>query len=256
MTLNRIIPCLLLDQGALVKTINFKKPNYIGDPINAVKIFNDKYVDELSILDIGATASNTPPSIDMIQRIASEAFMPVSYGGGITNIEQIRAVLRAGIEKVIIGTAAFKNPELIRKASNEFGSQSIVVSVDIRKKLWKGYQVYVRNGKLKTGFSHIEYAKKMESNGAGELLVNDIDSEGTMSGYNIGLFKEVAGAVDIPVIANGGAKNAEDLLDVIKKADVSAAAAGSLFVYFGPNKAVLINYPHKRLREIEKNLTK
>jgi imidazole glycerol-phosphate synthase subunit HisF len=215
---------------------------------------NDKYVDELCILDINATSNQRPPSIDVIQRIASEAFMPVSYGGGIKNLEHIREVLRAGVEKVILGTVAYENPELIYKASREFGSQSIVVSVDIKRKFWKGYGVFVRNGKVNTGFSHVEYSKRMQEYGAGELIVTDIDNEGTMAGYDVELFKEIANFVNIPVIANGGARNPQDLIDVITKAQVSAAAAGSIFVYYGSNKAVLINYPHKKLIEIGNNI--
>jgi cyclase len=247
MFIPRVIPCLLLHQGGLVKTIRFKNPRYIGDPINTVRIFNEKEVDELIILDIDATVKNKEPDYGVIENIVSEAFMPVCYGGGITSIEQIRRLFWVGVEKVSISSAAIANPSLIEDAARQFGSQSIVVTLDITKTLLKRqYQVVTHNATKKTGLDPIKTAMLMEKSGAGELVINNVDRDGTMAGYDLEYIKEITDSVGIPVIALGGAGSLNDIKDVVIKSGASAAAAGSLFIYYGRLKAVLINYPDQR----------
>lgn len=247
----RVIPCLLLKGLGLVKTIKFKDPKYVGDPINAVKIFNDKEVDELIFLDISATVEKKRPAIELITRIAGECFMPLAYGGGIGTIQDIQDILSLGAEKVSINTVAVETPELIRAAADLFGSQSIVVSIDVRKKLFGGYEVCIRGGKKATGLDPVAHAVRMEELGAGEILINSIDRDGTMQGYDTDLIKKVAGAVSIPVIACGGAGRVEDLGAAVK-AGASAVSAGSMFVFRGRLRAVLINYPS--IRELKEAL--
>jgi imidazole glycerol-phosphate synthase subunit HisF len=243
--LRRIIPSLLLKGGGLVKTTNFKKPVYIGDPVNAVKIFNEKEVDELIILGIDCTPLNQQPDYSFIQEIVGEAFMPICYGGGIKNIKEINMILYSGVEKVAINTTSFYHPEIISEAAKIFGSQAIVASIDIGIN-WKGKKsVFIESGRKNTKYDPVEYAKKMQDLGAGELLINCIYKDGTMTGYDIELIKTISNAVSIPVIALGGAKDIKDLRSVILYADVSAASAGSMFVYTGIHKAVLINYSNK-----------
>ncbi len=238
----RIIPTLLIDDRDLVKTVQFGKRTYLGDPVNAVKIFNRKGIDELSILDIGATKNNREPDYELLKDIASEAFMPLSYGGGIKNIEQIRDLLAIGYEKVVINTSVIMDPKLITEAAEQFGSQSIVVSIDA-KKIDGGYNCLVADGTEKTKWSPVELAKYGEKLGAGEIVINSIDRDGMMIGYDIELVKSVADAVEIPVIAIGGAGGICDLKKVIMEGHAHAAAGGSMFVYYGRLKAVLITAP-------------
>ncbi len=239
----RVIPTLLLRNGGLVKGRQFKNHKYVGDPINAVNIFNEKEVDELVFLDISATANKREPNFDLISDIASEAFMPFSYGGGISKMSHIEKLFNLGVEKTVINSAAFYNPELIRKASQLAGSQSIVVSMDVKKNLFGKYEVMVANGSRRTKLKPLEYAKKMQKLGAGELIVNAIDREGTAKGYDIELLEEISNNVDIPVVALGGAGKLSDFAEVISKTHVSAVAAGDLFVFHGKHRAVLITYP-------------
>lgn len=243
MALKRIIPCLLLRDSGLVKTVKFKKSTYIGDPINAVKIFNEKEVDELVFLDIDATKDKKAPPYELIQDIATECFMPFCYGGGITTIEQIRRIIASGAEKVAINTAAFQNPEFIQEATRVFGSSTIVVSIDYKKTLFGKQQVYVYGGRKSTGKTPVEYAKEMENLGAGELLLNGIDQDGTMRGYDIEMLRQVTDAVSIPVIACGGAGTTNDFKRAFREGNASAAAAGSVFVFHGKKRGVLISYP-------------
>jgi len=248
----RVIPCLLLKDLGLVKTVKFSDPKYIGDPINAVKIFNDKEVDELIFLDISATSENREPSFDLLSRISSEAFMPFSYGGGIKTIESATKILRMGAEKVIINTRAFENPEFITQLSQKFGSQSVVVSIDAKKIKEGEYKVFIKNGKEETELNPVDYAVEMKKKGAGEIFINSIDNDGIMNGYDLELIRQVSKAVNIPVIACGGAGKAEDFSSAVK-AGASAVSAGSFFVFIGPYKAVLISYPsYKELSEILK----
>lgn len=239
---NRLIPCLLLDSGKLVKTIQFHKPVYIGDPINAVKIFNDKEVDELIFLDINATKQHNKPDFDYLRKIAEQCFMPLCYGGGITSIEDIGNLFRIGFEKVSVNAAALEHPELIGEAAKIYGSQSIVGAMDVGKNMFGKSVVRTQNGVHNTKYSPKEYAKRLEDAGAGELFLNSITQDGMMSGYDYELIREVTECVRIPVIACGGAGS---LTDCRKATDcgASAAAAGSIFVFWGVNRAVLINYP-------------
>ena len=203
----RIIPCLSINtQRDLIKTINFKNPRYLGDPINAVKIFNEKGVDELCILDIAASRENRGPMLDYLKDIASEAFMPLSYGGGITDLNQIKHIFQMGYEKVIINTAFYNTPELITQAANHAGSQSIVVSIDVKNEFWGKKNCYIYDGTKKINMTPVEAAKKAEVLGAGEILLNSINNDGMMQGYDIDLIFSVVNAVNIPVIACGGAR--------------------------------------------------
>ena len=241
----RIIPVLLVDDRDLIKTVNFDKRTYLGDPVNAVKIFNRKGIDELSILDIGATKNKKEPDFELLKDIASEAFMPLSYGGGITNIEQIRELLAIGYEKVVINTSLIKNPNLITEAAKLFGSQSIVASIDA-KKTNKGYECAVVDGHELVNITPIELAKKAEDLGAGEIIINSIDQDGMMHGYDIELVKNVVDSVNIPVTAIGGASGIDDLKKVLYEGHAHAAAGGSMFVYYGRLKAVLITAPREK----------
>lgn len=238
----RVIPVLLIHKGGLIKSVKFKDYKYVGDPINAVKIFNDKEVDEITVVDIDATRENRGPDIKKIAEIAGEAFMPMAYGGGITTIEQVKELFYNGIEKIILNKSAVQQPALITEAARLFGSQSIMVSIDVKKQLLSGQKVYTDNGRTNTGFTPVEFARKMEAAGAGELLLNNIDRDGTYTGYDTRLIKEVTASVRIPVIAMGGASVVEDFHKAIQHG-ASAVAAGSMFVFQRPHNAVLISYP-------------
>ncbi len=240
----RVIPCLLLRNLGLVKTVKFSDSKYVGDPMNTVKIFNDKEVDELLFLDISATNEERKPPFDLLSCIASEAFMPFGYGGGLNDLEDVEKILKIGIEKVIINTHAFKNPEFIKKLANKFGSQSIVVSIDVKKNIEGNYEVFINSGKVNTKKNPIYYAIEMEKMGAGEIFLTSIDRDGTGEGYDLDLIREVSNAVNIPVISYGGAGKLEDFSKAVN-AGASAVAAGSLFVFLGPYRAVLFSYPTK-----------
>lgn len=239
----RVIPVLLYKGSGLYKSLKFKNNVYIGDPINAVKIFNDKLVDELIFLDINAYNNLNGPDLEIISEIASECFMPVCYGGGITKIDQIRTILRLGIEKVSLNRIAVIAPSLVSEAAKEFGSSTIVVSMDVKKSLWGKYEIYTENGKKNSKLEAVEFAEKMEGMGAGELLINCIDKDGTMTGYDLDIISKITEKVNIPVVACGGAGQLSDFSKVVKIAGASAVAAGSMFVFHGKHKAVLINYP-------------
>lgn len=240
----RVIPVLLLNsQGGFCKSIRFKNPKYVGDPINALRIFNEKEVDEVFILDIDATVKNTPIQFDLLREIAQECFMPLGYGGGIKGITEVERLLTLGIEKVSLNTAFFRNPDLIQQAADKFGSQAIVVSLDTRKNLWGTYKVYLKNGTEDSGMDLATAAKRAADLGAGEILLNCIDRDGTFTGYDLKAIKAVATSVQIPVIACGGARDLEDMRNAIIQSGASAVAAGSRFVFQGPHRAVLINYP-------------
>lgn len=238
----RVIPCLQIAGGELVKTRRFKDPLYLGDPINAVKIFNDLDCDELIVVDIRATLDKREPDYELIEELASEAFMPLAYGGGISSVEQVRRILSIGFEKIVISTAAGEG-KLVSAAAAIFGSQSIVVSVDVRKTLLGRREVWTRSGTRNTGLEPRAYAAQMESYGAGELFVQSIDLEGSRTGYDIALMKEISATVKIPVIACGGAGNLEDVNLLLKSSSIAAAAAGTMFVLHGKHNAPLISYP-------------
>lgn len=239
----RVIPALLLQGQGLVKTVKFKHPTYLGDPINIVRIFNDKEVDELVFLDITATKENRPPAFEMLANITSECFMPLGYGGGIRSMDDIQKLLSIGIEKVILNTSALENPSLVRAAADFAGSSSVVISMDVKKNFLGKYEIHTQSGKKNTGLDPVRHAVEMEKQGAGELFVNSIDRDGTMQGYDLDLIKRVADSVSIPVVACGGAGKLQDLADAINIGGASAAAAGSLFVFQGPLRGVLISYP-------------
>ena len=247
----RVIPALLLKGQGLVKTVKFKDPKYLGDPINIVKIFNDKEVDELIFLDITATNEKRRPPFEMLGKITSECFMPLGYGGGICSMEDVKTLLSLGIEKVILNTIAVENPEFVTEVADYAGSQAVVVSMDVKKGFLGKHEVVTHSGKTGTGLDPVQHAQEMEERGAGELFVNSIDRDGTMQGYDLDLIKRVADAVNVPVIACGGAGNIQHLAEAIQQGDASAAAAGSMFVFQGPLRGVLISYPsQEELRRV------
>ncbi len=237
----RVIPVLLTKNQGLYKGIRFKNHKYVGDPINAVKIFNEKEVDELIILDIEASKKNNVLNFEYIKDIVSEAFMPVAYGGGVRSIEVAKKIFSIGIEKIIINSAGYNNPNLVSEISKTFGSQSMVVSVDVKKKLFGKYALYSYSGTRKEKKILIDYIKMMEDAGAGEIIINNIDHDGKMTGYDLNLISTVSDNVNIPVIAGCGAGNLSDFKSAIN-AGATAVAAGSMFVFQGPLRAVLINY--------------
>jgi len=239
----RVIPTLLLRGAGLVKTTRFRNPVYVGDPINAIRIFNEKEVDELVLLDITASLANKGPAFTTIENIAGECFMPVAYGGGIRSVDEIRRILSAGIEKVVINRAALVNPQLVRDAVSEFGSQAIVVSIDVKRKWLGSYEVYRDGGSRPAGHEPVSYARQMQDLGAGEILLTSIDRDGTMKGYDIELIAKITSAVSIPVIAAGGAGSIADFGLASKQGGAAAVAAGAIFVFQGPHRAVLITYP-------------
>lgn len=242
----RVIPVLLCDDGGLYKTIRFKDPRYIGDPINAVKIFNDKEVDELVMFDISASERNTPPNFNFLHDIATECFMPICYGGGIRSIKDAQQLFRLGVEKISINTAGIENPEFIKELSEKFGKSSIVVTVDVKKDILGNYYVFAERGKRNTGMKVNEWVNKIEELGCGEIILNNIDKDGMMNGYDLKLLKIVSQEVHIPVVACGGAGKLEDLKSAVQEGGVSAVAAGSFFVYWGSKKGILINYPEQQ----------
>lgn len=239
----RIIPCLLVKDKGLVKTVNFKNPKYVGDPINAVRIFNEKQVDELTVLDIDATAEKMEPDYRMIENLAAECRMPLCYGGGVKTPEQAQRIFSLGVEKVAISSAAIQNRKLITQIAERVGSQSVVVIIDVKKKLLGGYEVYINNGKKATGKDPFEIARELEALGAGEVVINSIDQDGVMKGYDINLAEKIRAVTSLPLTVLGGAGTVQDIGKLINKFGIIGASAGSLFVFKGVYKAVLINYP-------------
>ena len=240
----RIIPCLLIQNNGLVKTINFAHPKYIGDPLNAVKIFNDKEADELIVLDIEASKNNREPDYKLIENLASECRMPLCYGGGINSLNQALNIFSLGVEKISISTAAVNNVSIVSQIASKVGSQSVVIVLDVKKNLFSDkYEIFCNNGSKPTGIDFIEYAIKLEKEGAGEIVINSIDLDGTMKGYDMNIIRLISEAVSIPITILGGAKSYDDFTNVISKFGLVGLAAGSLFVFKGKFKAVLINYP-------------
>jgi imidazole glycerol-phosphate synthase subunit HisF len=238
----RVIPVLLLHKGGVVKSVKFKNYTYVGDPINAVKVFNEKEIDEIVIVDIDASRARRGPDMQKVREIAGEAFIPLAYGGGISTIEEIKDLFYIGVEKVILNNSALYNPSLITEAAKLVGSQSIVVSIDVKKNLFGKYRVYTRNGTENTQHDPINFAKRMQDIGAGEIFLNSIDNDGTFAGYDLQLIKKVSSELTIPLIACGGASEIEDFKHAVQHG-ASAVAAGSMFVFRRPHKAVLISYP-------------
>jgi len=243
MSIPRVLPCLLLKGEGLVKTTRFKDPRYVGDPRNAVRIFNEKEVDELILLDIAATLEDRRPQFDLIEEIVGEAFMPVAYGGGIRTLDDARKIFACGVEKIVLGKQAVAAPGFIQDVARVFGSQSIVACIDVKKSFLGAYEVRIGGGRERTGLDPATFAGRVEEMGAGEILVNSIDRDGMLEGYDLALIRSVAKAVRIPVIASGGAGKLEDFRAAVKDGGASAVAAGSLFVFQGRHRAVLISYP-------------
>ncbi len=243
----RLIPCLLLKDTGLVKTISFNKFNYVGDPINTCRIFNELEVDELTFLDIRASVENKEPNYKVLQEISAECFMPVSYGGGIRNLQQVEKILSIGFEKVIINTTALENRKIITEIADNFGSQSLIISVDYRKNLFGKYQVFGNSGNKNYKMHPVEWASEVMNLGAGEILLTSIDREGTWKGFDVELIKLVTDKVKLPVIANGGAGSIDDIADVVNNGGASAVALGSMVVYQAKDMGVLINFPDRDL---------
>ena len=241
----RITPCLLVHKKGLVKTVKFKDSKYVGDPINAVKIFNEKEVDELIVLDIDATVENREPDYKMIENLANECRMPLCYGGGIKTASQAQKILSLGVEKIAISSAVFDTLELIKEISTEIGSQSVVVIFDVKKKLFGNYDIYTHNAKNKTKQDLLELVERVQDLGAGEIVINSIDNDGVMKGYDLGLIGKVKDKLNIPMTVLGGAGILKDMAEVIEEFGIIGCAAGSLFVFKGKYKAVLINYPNQ-----------
>lgn len=238
----RVIPVLTLQNEKLVKTVQFKKPNYIGDPINAVKIFNDKEVDEIVILDISATVEKREPNYIRIEEIASEAFMPLAYGGGINHFEQIKKLFKLGIEKIIINSAIENGFSLIRQTAERYGSQSVIVAIDVKKPNFGKLSAYKNSGSTKVKIKLLDYLMKIEKAGAGELFLTSIEKDGSFNDYDYDLINLISSNCSIPVVSCGGANSLQSFEKAIK-AGASAVAAGSLFIYSSSIKGVLINYP-------------
>lgn len=241
----RLMPCLLMSDGALVKTVKFVNLTYVGDPVNAVRIFNEKEVDELILLDIFATTKGLGIDFDTLSKLVSECFMPICYGGGVRNVEDIQRLFALGIEKVALGAAAFEVPGLIRQAASEFGSQAIVVTLDVKRTMLGGYSTRIRNGKADVKMKAVDAARFVVAEGAGEILLHSIDREGTWSGFDLKLLGEVADAVKVPVIAVGGAGSLQDATAAVKQGGASAVAIGSLAVFQGKDLGVLIKFPSR-----------
>jgi cyclase len=241
----RVIPVLLLRREALVKTVRFGQPRYIGDPINAVKIFDGLVTDEIVVLDILATREKREVSLDFVRSVGAEANMPFAVGGGIRTLRHVRAVLAAGAEKVVIGTQAVENPAFVHEASTHFGASTVVVCMDVKRTLLGDQRVVASGGRRMTAWDPVTFARLMEQQGAGELIVQSVDRDGTMDGYDIDLIRRVSASVGIPVIALGGAGTLGHLRDAYVNGYASAVAAGSLFVFHDRQQGVLINYPER-----------
>lgn len=242
----RITPCLLVKNGGLVKTVNFSNPKYVGDPINAVKIFNEKEVDEIIVVDIDASVLQREPDYALIKNLATECRMPLCYGGGVKTVAQVEKIISLGVEKVAISSGAIGNPNLIARAAEVVGNQSIVVVMDVKKvSSPEGYELFIYNGTKGTGLSHVEFAKAAEQLGAGELVINSIDRDGVMKGYDLELARKIRDVTNLPITVLGGAGSLKDIATLIGLFGTIGAAAGSLFVFKGSFRAVLINYPSR-----------
>lgn len=245
----RIIPCLLVRNKGLVKTVGFQEGKYVGDPINAVRIFNEKEADELIVLDIDATAKNAGPDFKMIQFWAAECRMPLCYGGGVTSVDQAKAIIGLGVEKVALSAAAVANPPLVSAIADAVGNQSVVVVLDVKKNAAGRYELWTHNGTRATGLCPVEFARQMQQRGVGEIVVNAIDRDGQMKGYDLELAERVRAAVTVPMTILGGAGSLKDIGALVGKFGIIGAAAGSLFVFKGVYKAVLINYPNPQVKD-------
>ncbi|MGB6056000.1 MAG: AglZ/HisF2 family acetamidino modification protein [Burkholderiaceae bacterium] len=249
---SRIIPCLLVKDGGLVKSVKFKDYKYVGDPLNAVKIFNEKEVDEIVVLDIDATAQRREPNYRLIENLARECRMPLCYGGGIKTVEQAKKIFALGVEKIALSSAAIANIEIVNDLATQVGSQSVAVILDVKKRsLGRGYEIYVNNAQSGTGLTPVEFCQKLQAHGVGEIVLNSIDRDGTMEGYDLDLIKAVHGAIKVPLTVLGGAGSLSDIKDMIRQFGIIGVAAGSIFVFKGPYKAVLISYPTRPKRGLQ-----
>lgn len=241
---SRLIPCLLLHKGGLYKTVGFGQPKYVGDPLNAVRIFNEKEVDELMVIDIDASRLGHEPDYKLLANLALECRMPLCYGGGVKTVEQFDRIIGLGVEKVAVSSAAVDSPALIAKASSRVGSQSIVVVIDVKKTgLLRKYEVVTLNATKRTGFEPAAWAARLQQLGAGEIVINSVDRDGEMKGYDFDLIDSVRNSVSIPLTVLGGASSLEDIRSLVSRYGIIGAAAGSMFVFKGKYRAVLINYP-------------
>lgn len=246
----RLIPVLLIHNKGLVKTVKFKDPKYVGDPLNAVRIFNEKQVDELIVIDIDATTHGREPNYKMIENLAAECQMPFCYGGGIKTVQQAKQILSLGVEKVSLSSAAIESPKLVSELASQVGSQSVVITLDIRKKIFSSrYEVFTHNAKNNTKQCPIELSKQFQVLGAGEITINSIDQDGVMKGYDLDLVHKIKTAVTIPLTTVGGAGSLDHITELYKQEKLVGAAVGSLFVFKGKYKAVLINYPDKNEKQ-------
>lgn len=246
----RIIPCLLIHNGGLVKTVRFGDPKYVGDPLNAVRIFNEKEVDELTVLDIDASRLGRAPNETLIAHLAAECRMPLCYGGGVKTVDQFERLIALGVEKVAVSSAAVDDPELIARAAERVGSQSVVAVIDVKATgVLRRLEVVTLNATRRTGLEPVAFARKLQNLGAGEIVLNSVDADGTMRGYDLDLVEEVRRAVSVPLTVIGGAGSLEDVRGLVRRYPVIGAAAGSLFVFKGKYRAVLINYPSRSERD-------
>lgn len=242
----RIIPCLLIHEGGLVKTTRFADPKYVGDPINAVRIFNEKEVDELIVVDIDATREKREPNYRVIAGLANECRMPLCYGGGVQTVDQVERIIGLGVEKVALSSSAVANPDLVTNAARQVGSQSVIVVLDVaRAGLMRRYEVMTHNGKTRTGLDPVAWAVRLEKLGAGEIVLNSVDRDGSMQGYDLDLVAGIREAITLPITVLGGAGSLADIEGLIRTHKIIGAAAGSLFVFKGKYRAVLINYPNR-----------
>jgi cyclase len=244
----RVIPCLLVHNKGLVKTVNFKNAKYVGDPINAVKIFNEKEADELMVLDIDATTDKREPNYRMIEHLAQECRMPLCYGGGIKNARQAKRVFSLGVEKIALSSAIVYKPELIAEIASEVGSQSVVAVLDVKRKLFGGYDVFIENGSKKAKINLEKFLVEMNAQGVGEIVINSIDKDGCMEGYDLDLIDKIKPLVKVPLTVLGGAGSYEDISTLVERYGIIGAAAGSLFVFKGKYRAVLISYPEPSIK--------
>ena len=241
----RIIPSLLIHEKGLVKSVKFKNYKYVGDPINAVRIFNEKEVDELAIFDIDATVLGNEPDYILIEKLANQSRMPICYGGGVKTVEQAQKIFNLGVEKVALSSSVIHNPSLISEIAERVGNQSVIVVLDVKKKIFGGYEIYTHNGKKSTGIDPIEFAVKAQELGAGEIIINSIDNDGMMKGFDMNIIQKIRQVTKVPLTVLGGAGSLDDIKKVISKYGIIGVAAGSLFVFKGIYRAVLINYPSK-----------
>ena len=245
----RVIPVLLLKDESLVKTIQFGKYGYIGDPINTCRIFNELEVDELCFLDISASQEKKEPDYKILQEISNECFMPLSYGGGIDSFEKAEKVFKIGFEKIILNSASFTHPEVIAEIARVYGSQAVVIAVDVRKNFWGKYEVFGVSGTVNHKKNPIEWVKEVENLGAGEILLTSIDREGTWKGFDVELVRKITDTTSLPVVAHGGAGSIQHIEDVVKGGNASAVALGSMVVYQKQGLGVLVNFPDKQVLE-------